>query len=531
MIARRCGGLTWLGRLVAVLAAVAAASPSIATADTHPVIRTEGGLVRGFEAERVDKFLGLPYAAPPIGARRWAPPARAEGWTGVRDATRYSSRCAQLASGNGARSEREDCLFLNVYRPAEIGSKARLPVLFWIHGGGLRVGAGDQHDGTLLARTNDIVVVSINYRLGVFGFLGHPALSAEGSGNYGLLDQQAALRWVRRNIGEFGGDRDRVTIAGESAGAFSVCANLVSPKARGLFARAIMQSGGCPSRPLAETEAAGAAVAEQVGCADPAAAAACLRSKPASALLDAGEAFMARLTSGDDALPVAPGDAVAAGHFPRVPMITGVNRDEGRYFAQQQGWATLTEQQYGELVGAFFGGAAPAVLAEYPYAAFPAPYAGGYAIGAVITDSPLNEGLGGCPAQDLAATLAGHTRTWFYEFADREAPGLIDDPPGFDWGAAHTLELGYMWPSFHYGTPLYPRLTPRQLRLSDEMVRYWGAFVRSGMPAVPRQPPWPSHRTGDLLSLRPGGETTRISAGEYGAEHNCRFWDALGGDG
>jgi para-nitrobenzyl esterase len=519
-------------RAVLMLAALAAVSPWVTKAHAAPVIRTEGGLVRGFEAEHVDKYLGLRYAAPPVGARRWGPPASAASWTGVRDATRYGSRCAQAASGNGPRSESEDCLYLNVYRPAGARSNARLPVLFWIHGGGLRVGAGDQHDGALLARTDGIVVVSINYRLGVFGFFGHPALSAEdpdgGSGNYGLLDQQAALRWVARNIGAFGGDPHRITIAGESAGGWAVCANLVSPTARGLFAGAIMQSGGCPTQPLAETEATGAATAEQLGCTDQARAAACLRSKPPSALLDAGESFLPRFTSGGDALPVPAADAVAAGHFPRVPVITGDNRDEGRYFAQQQGWATLGRQEYDDLIGALFGAAAPAVLAEYPYAAFPAPYAGGYAIAAVLTDSPINEGLGGCPAQDLAATLARHTGTWFYEFADRHAPGLTDDPPGFDWGAAHTLELGYMWPSFNYGTPLYPRLTPPQRQLSGQMLRYWGAFVRSGTPRVPGQPLWPSHEAGDVLSLRPGGETATISAGEYGAEHNCEFWHTLG---
>jgi carboxylesterase type B len=525
---RLCGAR----RAVMLAAALAAIAPGVAAAE-DPVVRTEGGLVRGLGGHDVDAFRGLPYAAPPIGERRFAPPAPANGWPGVRDATRYGDRCAQVENPNGPRSESEDCLYLNVYRPAGSRARARLPVLFWIHGGGLRSGAGDQHDGSLLASRERIVVVSINHRLGVFGFLGLPSLSAESpdraSGNYGVLDQQAALRWVRRNVAAFGGDPARVTIAGESAGAFSVCANLVSPTARGLFARAIMQSGGCPSRPIAETEAAGAAVAEQVGCADAAAAAACVRSKPASALLDAGEAFVARVTSGGDALPVPPADAVAAGDFPRVPVISGVNRDEGRFFAWQQGWATFTEQQYGELLGVLFGPAAPAVLAEYPAAAYPEPYGPGYAISAVITDSPLNEGLGGCPAQAIAGAVARRTSTWFYEFADRDAPALDDDPPGFDWDAAHTLELPYMWPSFHFGTPVYPRLTAAQRQLSEQMLDYWGAFVRSGSPRVAGQTDWPSHRSGRLLSLRPGGRTASMSGKAYAAEHNCAFWEALSG--
>ncbi len=375
-----------------------------------------------------------------------------------------------------------------------------------------------------------MVVVSINYRLGVFGFLALPSLGAESSdgasGHYGLLDQQAALRWVRRNIAAFGGDPGRVTLAGQSAGAWAVCANLVSPTARGLFAGAILQSGTCFSATLEEAQAGGAAVAEGAGCADPPTAAACLRSKPASALLDAGAEFLPRIVPGSRQLPQAPMDAVVAGRFPRVPILYGGNRDEGRTFAQQLGFATLSEPEYGDLIGAFFGpDIAPSVLAEYPFAAFPPPYPAGLAFGAVLTDGV--DGLCGCPGQDLATTFSRHTRAWFYEFADREAPGLNDDVPGFDWGAGHSLELAYLWPSFDNGTPLFPQLTPAQLRLSDEMLRYWGAFVRLGAPAVANQPPWPRLSTGRLLSLRPGGETRTVPDSEFAAEHKCAFWRSL----
>ena len=234
-----------------------------------PIAVTRDGAVQGFFADGVDKFLGIPYAAPPVGSLRWRPPQAPAPWHGVRGATTLPPACPQLANSNGPRSENEDCLYLSVYVPQgqrRAGDAGRhdgpdrgLPVLFWIHGGGLTTGTGNQHDGTLMATTNHIIVVSINYRLGVLGFLALPSLSAEASdhasGDYGLLDQEAALRWTRANIAAFGGDPRDVTIAGESAGAYSVCSLLTSPPARGLFARAVMESGSCTSTPLASGRA------------------------------------------------------------------------------------------------------------------------------------------------------------------------------------------------------------------------------------------------------------------------------------
>jgi len=215
----------------------AAAHAAPAAAGGHGgglVVRTDRGLVKGKSAEGIHQWLGIPYATPPAGALRWAAPQPAPRWPGVRQATSYGGRCAQLASGNGPRVDNENCLYLNVYAPPDAGKHA-LPVLFMIHGGGLTTGAGDQHDGSLIATTDHIIVVSINYRLGPFGFLTIPGLSAGAStanGNFGLLDQEAALRWVQRNIGAFGGNPAKVTIAGESAGGWSDCALLASPPGR-----------------------------------------------------------------------------------------------------------------------------------------------------------------------------------------------------------------------------------------------------------------------------------------------------------
>src|SRR3984885_6148143 len=225
----------------------AAAAPS--SGSSGPVVNTAGGLVRGTSSSGVSTFLGLPYAAPPVGDLRWRPPAPAAGWRGIRDATQFGPSCPQAQVGNpllppGTISE--DCLYLNVYAPA-VGSddQGGRPVLVWIHGGGLVQDGARDYDGSKLA-ADGVVVVTINYRLGALGFLAHPALASRpggSAGNYGLMDQQAALRWVQRNIARFGGDPRNVTIAGQSAGGLSVLAQLVSPGARGLFQRAIVQSG------------------------------------------------------------------------------------------------------------------------------------------------------------------------------------------------------------------------------------------------------------------------------------------------
>ena len=241
----------------------AAASP--ASSGASPIVRSDGGLVRGADAAGVRSFLGLPYAAPPTGNLRWRPPQPAAAWSGVRDATKFGPSCPQSTVGNpflppGPISE--DCLYLNVYTPASHSSGGGgRPVLVWIHGGGLVQDGARNYDGTKLA-ADGAVVVTINYRLGALGFLAHPALASRpggAAGNYGLMDQQAALRWVQRNIAHFGGDPRNVTIAGQSAGGLSVLAQMVSPGARGLFQRAIVQSGtfALNQQPLATAEAAG----------------------------------------------------------------------------------------------------------------------------------------------------------------------------------------------------------------------------------------------------------------------------------
>lgn len=517
------------------LAPGASAAGSAPTGGSHGlIVRTDKGLLHGTNAEGADQYLGIPYAAPPTGALRWAAPQPAARWKGVRQATSYGGRCAQTASGNGPRIDNEDCLYLNVYTPpgqdrqSRHGRGSGLPVLVMIHGGGLTTGAGDQHDGSLIVTTDHIIVVSINYRLGPFGFLDIPGLGkgkSTGSGNYGLLDQAAALRWVQRNIRSFGGNPSKVTIDGESAGGWSMCALLTSPPARGLFRGVIMQSGSCASQSRATAQTASLAFAKAAGCPDQATAAACLRALPEKTLLDASSSYQPLFTYGGPELPVAPASAVASGHYDHLPVLMGTNHNEGRTFAQ--GFTGFTQAQAAAFITSLYGAsAAPAILAHYPWSSYPSPYTAAYQIGDIWTDSGFLTGIGGCPTQNLAAQFASGTRTYFYQFDDLHAPGLNMDHPGYQWGAGHAMELAYLWPSFNNGYSLYDLFTPAQLELSRQMIRYWGAFVKTGRPSVQGQPYWPRYTSGQLMSLRPGDQSQTISAATFSAEHQCSFWNA-----
>jgi para-nitrobenzyl esterase len=503
------------------------ANPAAAVDATHgTVVRIDTGLIQGARADGVDSFLGIPYARPPVGDLRWRAPLPAQPWSGIRDTVAFGNRCPAAASTNGPRSETEDCLFLNVQRPAGVHDGERLPVYFWIHGGGLLNGSSNQHDGSFLIASNRMIVVTINYRLGVFGFLAHPALTGEAgqSGNYGLMDQQAALGWVRRNIGAFGGDPRRVTIGGESAGGWSVCAHLSAPGSRGLFAQAIVESGSCVSQTLAQAEAQGTAIAQSLGCADPATAAQCLRAQSASRLLDATPGSPIVFVRGVPVLPQDPEVAVRTGAFDRVPVLFGANRDEGRTFAQ--GFIGQTRAQYEGFVQGAFGSRAAAVLALYPWPANADAFTPAYLVGAIFTDSGFIAQIGGCGARSLTRALATYTRVFSYEFDHRTGPGLNPNPAGYVWGAGHAAELAYMWPSFDNGVPIAPTFDRDERLLATDMARYWGSFVRSGRPAAKDSSPWRAFDQSDrTLSLRAGRDSTLVPDAQIAAEHNCSFWD------
>jgi carboxylesterase type B len=513
-----------------VLTAGALTAPS-ASAGTSPVVVTDKGAVRGAVSRGVERFLGVPYAAPPTGAWRWRAPRPAASWSGVRRATTFGNPCPVLPSTNGPRSETEDCLVLNVWRPAGTTAADRLPVHVFIHGGGLVNGSGAQNDESTLVRETGVIGVSLNYRLGVFGFLRTRGLVAENAdaGNYGFLDQQAALRWVQRNIGAFGGARSRVTIDGESAGGWSVCGHLVSPGSRGLFRRAMIQSGSCSSQTPARAAERGRAFLTAAGCTDPETAVACLRAIPAGDLLDASSDYVAqtaaRFVSRTPSFPEAPAAALAAGRFRHVPVVVGANRDEGRTFAA--GFIGADRAAYEQFVRGVFGDRADDVLTHYRWPARSGRFTAAYLVGAVETDAGLIAGIGGCTNRRLTRTLARWTRTYAYEFAHRTGPGLVQIP-GYVWGAGHAAELAYIWPSFDNGTPIAPLFDASERRLAREMVQYWGAFTKRGTPRVTGQTAWPPyghHRA--TLSLRAGGRSRVISDATYAAEHRCGFWATM----
>ncbi|MBU3751733.1 MAG: carboxylesterase family protein, partial [Mycobacterium sp.] len=271
--------------VLTVLAGCGTASPPVAA----DLVGTANGPVRGVAADGYRVFEGIPYAAAPVGPLRWQPPQPPVRWTSPRDATKPGLRCIQdtRVDPDFGLPTNEDCLNLTVWTPAGATPQARRPVMVWIHGGGFLNGSSDIYRARRLVTRGDIVVVTVNYRLGALGFLAHPALAGpDGAvGNYGLADQQAALRWVRDNVAAFGGDPEQVTIAGESAGAMSVCDHLVAPESAGLFRAAIMQSGPCQAQAaLPAATRISVDFAARVGCPDPASAARCLRDLPADRL-------------------------------------------------------------------------------------------------------------------------------------------------------------------------------------------------------------------------------------------------------
>ncbi len=498
----------------------------VAATSSGAVVSTHDGRLRGVVRGAVRTFLGIPYAAPPIGRLRFRAPRPVAPWTGVRSAVQFGHACLQFEPIRGVGVQNENCLYLNIWEPSNAHPGSRLPVLLWYHGGGLAFGSGAQYRGEALARMTNTVVVTINYRLGALGYLALPQLDGEskklGSGNYGLLDQIQALKWIRGNIAAFGGDPRRVTIAGESAGGLSVCAMLASPLARGLFARAIIESFPCESTELAGSRASVEQTSERfsvaAGCADPQTVVACLRQAAPATLVHAALAVpVAEVTEGTGVLPRAPGLAIESGRWNRVPVLLGTNRDEGKLFSippfAPPGITTqLTAAQFKVVIPIAFGVKSPQIEAAYPLSAYRSPW---YAFAQLFGDSAFS-----CPTATTADALTRVVPTYRYEFNDPHSPGSKGlTPPGIDMGNSHTAELDYIW---NYTAASHP-LNATQRRLSRQMIRYWGAFVHTGDPTVAGQAVWPAYQvaTHEVLSLRPSG--SRVIR-NFGPEHRCGVW-------
>lgn len=454
-------------------------------------------------ASGVRRFTGIPFAAPPVGPLRWRPPAPALTWPGVRPATAFGPRPMQNPVWDDmvfrSESMSEDCLTLNVWSPVDAD---RLPVLVYFHGGGFIAGDGSEprYDGAAMARKG-LVVVTVNYRLGAFGFFAHPGLAAESPhgacGNYGLLDQQAALRWVREQIAAFGGDRGRVTIAGESAGSSSVSAHIGSPLSRDLFARAIGESGSMlgPRSVAPREEAAAESLKFAAGLgagANPMIAA--LRALPAGDLLAAqgttGTPWF-RPTVDGWFLPKPLKEIYLAGEQANVPLLVGTNSGEGA-----AGWvlgeAPPTVANFRAALTRLYGDAATEVAAAW----------------AVDTDAAVPD-----VARELAtdrfiahntwtwldlATRTGGAPTWYYRF-DRARPPRHAAPDVRESGAVHSAEIEYalgnlaLNPAFAW--------TSEDVAVSNVMHAYFASFITRGDPATPGLPAWPTHAEGSRLVI------------------------------
>ncbi|OLR95128.1 hypothetical protein BJP25_07440 [Actinokineospora bangkokensis] len=401
-------------------------------------------------------------------------------------------------------------------------------MLVWVHGGGLRSGAGSDYDMRRFAAEQDVVVVTTNYRLGAFGFLDVPGL--DGGGQFGLLDQQAALRWVRDNAAAFGGDPGNVTVAGESGGGDSVCAQLASPEAAGLFHRAVIQSGTCGDtsvveailpgagpvlaawKPAAVAEPLGVALAGSLGCTDPATAVDCLRGVPAPQLREGADKSGAYYspTIGRGVLPESPGQAIAGGAIARVPVLTGIVEAEGALFLSSGGFAEkpLTEETFTGMVTAAAGPRAAEAIAAYT------PKGGATfnnAWSRVVTDRAWS-----CANLRVFQGLSAENPTYAYEFADASAPNaLAVIPEDLRGKATHGAELPYLFTLVRG----QPALTAEQEELGRSMRATWAGFMRDGTPG-----PWPSFQDKAAITRLTTGGTTQVDADDFAAAHHCDIW-------
>ena len=504
-----------------------------------PVVKTAQGDVQGFIKENVNMFYGIPYAAPPVGDLRWKTPQPHANWEGVRKTTSAPPLCFQ--SMLYMQRGQEDCLYLNVATPDIKPAKPK-PVMVWFHGGGFIGGDGLQ--GTPLQRLaarGDVVVVSLQYRVGALGFMAHPALSAESektnnqsvSGNYGLMDQQAALRWVRDNIGAFGGDSKNVTIFGESAGGMSVCAHLASPVSAGLFKQAIIQSGPCTKNnaDLSAAEKQGEWLAIRAGCEGRGNLLQCLRDKKPEEILQAlpnDPAFVfgegdfgvwGPVTDGH-ILPESIQQSFQSGRFNRVPVINGNNDDEGSLmvmFSHEYRFKPLQAEDYEKRIRYLVGDnqtIIDKVKARYPLEKYEDP---GAALAAVLGDEFMS-----CNIHEVSDWLSPWAPVYAYTFTYPDAAFVL--PEMRKLGAFHSAELQFV---FHAPMNWFRSyFSGDELKLSNAMMDYWSQFAHTGNPNRAEQLVWPlyAEQKNQMMFDR------KLSIANNSKQEACAFWRSLGLD-
>jgi para-nitrobenzyl esterase len=501
-------------RLILALALFAGSTAAAPLPSPPPIVRIDTGAVRGLAGWSTQSYLGIPFAAPPVGAARWMPPAAPASWHGVRDATQLAQPCATTGWGDGNRTTNENCLYVNVYKPADAKPGAALPVMVFLHGGGNVSGSSTIYDGVRMAEVAHAVVVIPANRLGVFGSLALPSSGANG-GTFILQDNLAALRWVKRNVAAFGGNPADVTVSGESSGGTNVCVLLASPAAAVLFHQAIVQSGLCNAGPfevtsLSDVRATTKAFATSAGCTTHVET--CLRMKPAGELLDLWKAGSGT-PYGITLLPLSTHVAFASGHINRVPLLIGFNRDE--WWSFEHGLYPLSVEGLQKQFTDNFHVKAPAVAALYPEANFPHRE---YALGGAVGDSLII-----CPSLAVAGMLAKYIPVSVYEFADRTAPPFKSlnlanaqpRPPGYIGYAGHTAELEYL---YAYQSAEGP-LNATQRRLGDAMIARWVAFGRTTPPVWPA---FGARPVVDRIGADGASFTTSTSVFD---DHHCGFWN------
>jgi para-nitrobenzyl esterase len=469
----------------------------VAIAAPGPVATLPVGKVEGVRLGETDVFRGIPFAQAPVGDLRWKPPVPATDWRDVRKATEFADACVQPAPRMGSiyadppRRMSEDCLALNVWRPRKPGT---YPVFVWVHGGSLIAGYGHESmfDGRKLAEQG-LVVVSINYRLGVLGYLAHPALSAENdqriSGNYGLMDQVAALRWVQRNIAGFGGDPAKVTLAGESAGALSTMYLMASPQARGLFHKAIAQSAYMISTPelrnatngTPSAEAEGTRIAAAAGATDLAA----LRAMAAATLVQkAAAAGYIPWGSVDGVwLPRQLVDTFDRGEQARVPILTGFNAGEIRSLRFLLPPAPADAASYVATIRARYGDLAPTFLKLYPAEAM-----------AESMLATTRDAMYGWTSTRLALRQTAVGQNAYLYYFDHGYPAADDN----GLHAFHAAEIPYVFGTARQMPPYWPAVpdSQRERALSAAMIEYWTSFAKTGVPRADRAPAWAAYGDG-----------------------------------
>lgn len=474
-------GKTTMKRSWVLFAAMLLATPCFAEI-TNPV-QIETGLVSGIAGidSNVTVFKGIPYAEPPVGNLRWTAPRAPLSWKGVRKADQFGDACAQVFP-KGDFPKSEDCLYLNVWTPAKFGG-ASLPVMVWIHGGGMRVGSAREalYDGEEQAKKG-VVVVTLNYRLGVIGFFAHPELTKESvhhaSGNYGLLDQLAALQWVQHNIAAFGGDPKKVTIFGQSAGAFSVNAQVASPLSKGLFRAAIAESGGVGAgfaradlASLEDAEKAGVRFAESVG----AHSLAELRALPPEKLLQVNGASEANVDGWF--FPASPVSLFKEDKQNKVPVLLGSNSDEAQHFLH----SALSAREYIERAQKGYGGDAEKFLMLYPSESDQA---------AKVSQQHQFADRAALGEQNLATDVSrGGAKAFLYYFDYLDEGGYNSETPtlGLRLGADHGAELPYVFGLLNHWKTAVP---DQDVKVQKVVMQYWTNFAKNMDPNGDGLPAW-----------------------------------------